>query len=353
MSSISMNAPILQATTSNMRDFIIFIYMHEQVLREYGAIKIVPPAEFKEVLKKNRTKLASPTSIQQVTQLNQNNFIYSIDTVSCTDEKNSKQLSPINEIAFWSSLSHSINKQQISSVSTLPTMSFFLKRVSRSDFDIHQLPHRSLLRLCDSKRRRQFSSSLIRTHGPGAIFPLASTYQRLFSFDYHHEGGVRYWYIVPASEREALQRVFQQQTTSICLEHGRVLIDPFMFDKHKIRYHRLVQYPNEIVVLAAGALSQSFTENATWSETIDFALPSWLDDGHASAETSCACKLPKTSLSKIFDIDLFSREHVEQYIKTYLNTFIDGESSSNTGWFRSKYVYNASVYIFQVHKIWK
>ncbi|CAF0882781.1 unnamed protein product [Rotaria sordida] len=330
MSSISMDAPTLQATRNNMRNFINFVHMHEFLLKQYGAIKIVPPSEFQEVFKKNRIKCILPSTIQQITQPNRNNMIYSVDTVPCINENKLKQLLPLNETTFWLSLSQSSNKQQISSVSILSNMSFFLKRVSRTDFDIHRLPQRSLLALCDSKCLRQFVPSLIRAHGPGAIHPLASAHQRLFSFDYHHGGGLRYWYIVPASERGALEHMFQQEAISLCLEHGQVLIDPLTFDKYRIRYHRLVQHPNEIVVLAAGALSQSFTEDATWSETIDFALPSWLDDGHASAQISCACKLPITSLSKVIDINSFRPELIQCYINTYLNIIIDSKSLSNT-----------------------
>jgi hypothetical protein len=172
---------------------------------------------------------------------------------------------------------------------------------------------------------------LVRTHGPRAIFPLASARQRLFTFNYHHEGGVRYWYIVPASQREALERVYQQQKNSICLDHGHILIDPSIFDKYKIRYYRLTQRPDEIVILAAGALSQSFTEDASWSETIDFALPSWLDDGHANAQTSCSCRSNITSFPTIIDTNIFTPALVQRYISTNLCIIIDDKSSSNIG----------------------
>jgi hypothetical protein len=221
-------------------------------------------------------------------------------------------------------------------VSILPKQSFFLKRVHRSDFDIHQLPRQSLLRLCDDNILQQFVPSLIRTDGPGAIFPLACARQRLFSFNYHHEGGVRYWYIIPASEREALEHAFQGQMTSNCLEHGQVLIDPLMLDKYNIRYYRITQQPNEIVALAAGVLSQSFNGDATWSESIDFALPSWLDDGHASARTSCSCKSNLITTPETIDVKVFNPVLVQQYITNNLHIIIGDKSSPNTGWFTTE-----------------
>lgn len=331
MSFISVNAPTLSASIDNMRDFLSYVYTNESLLKQYGAIKIIPSVEIKKVLKKVRMKLLPPSTIQKVTQLNQNNLTYSIDTIPFIPEKKPKQSLPMNEGAFWLSLSHSDNQQQLSTVSTIPKQSFFLKRVHRMNFDIHQLPRQSLLKLCDDNLLHQFVPSLIRAHGPGAIFPLASARQRLFSFNYHHEGGIRYWYIIPASERKALEHVFQQSENSGCLDHGQILIDPLMLDKYKISYYRLTQRPHEIVVLAAGTLSQSFTEDAIWSETIDFALPSWIDDGHATALTLCSCQSNIIRVPEIIDVKSFSPTLVQRYITSNLNIITDDKSSSNTG----------------------
>ncbi|CAF3795737.1 unnamed protein product [Rotaria socialis] len=103
-----------------------------------------------------------------------------------------------------------------------------------------------------------------------------------------------------------------------------------MFDKYKIRYHRLIQQPNEIIIIGAGALSQSFTDDVSWSETIDFALPSWLDDGHAQAQITCDCQLDKTSKSEIIDTKLFSRGIIQRYISSNLNYLTEETSSSYT-----------------------
>ncbi|CAF4925226.1 unnamed protein product, partial [Rotaria socialis] len=192
MTCISADAPTVRASTDNMKNFLSFVYMNEPLLKQYGAIKIAVPTEFQSAKKKNRIKLMTPSMTQQVMRLNQNDFIYSVDSVPCFNEKEQHQPSHLDEAGA----------------------SFFLKRVRRTDLDIHQLPRRSLLRLCDKNILRQFVPSLIRTHGPGAISPLASGRQRLLSFNYHHEGGVRYWYIVPANERNALERLFHHQKTS-------------------------------------------------------------------------------------------------------------------------------------------
>jgi hypothetical protein len=332
MSSISMNVPTLQGTTGTTKDFVDFVYAHEPLLKHYGAFKIVLPTDYKELLKKKITKLSLPPFAQQITKLDNNNYIYTVDTVSPIKTEKPQLSLPLNEADFWLSLSGSDDKQPKSTLSIVPKRSFFLKRVYRTSFDIHRLPDQSLLKLCGPKVLRQCLPSLTRAHGPGAVFPLASAPQRLHSFNFHHEGGFRQWYIIPASERESLQLVTQQQTTSVCLDHGRVLIDPLILDKHKIRYYRLVQYPNEIVVLAPGALSQSFTEKESWYETMDFALPSWINDGHAAAScvSSCTCRLDQFP-PPIIDIKLFRRDLVQRYIATNLNTVFDNECSTNSG----------------------
>ena len=73
MSLVSIDAPNLHTSMSDMRNFTNFIYKNELLLKQYGAIKICPPSEFKRVLKKNRMKFILPSTMQQVTQLNQEN----------------------------------------------------------------------------------------------------------------------------------------------------------------------------------------------------------------------------------------------------------------------------------------
>jgi len=143
---------------------------------------------------------------------------------------------------------------------------------------------------------------------------------RLFSIDYHHEGGNRQWYIIPADERQKLELILKDQNSSICLEHKNLLINPSVFDKYHIQYHPVIQHPNEFVVLAAGALAQGFSENASWNETILFALPSWLQDGHANAQISpCNCCVNRASIPEPIDISQFRYELVQRWITKNLS----------------------------------
>jgi len=161
---------------------------------------------------------------------------------------------------------------------------------------------------------------------------MTSAEQHLFLIDYHHEGGAHHWYIIPYRERKALQTIIDKHKSSICLDHGQILIDPSVLDKHQIRYHRIIQRPNEFVVLSAGALAQSFSEDASWSESIEFALPSWIEDGHANgAVSSCRCNISQDSLPEIIDITLFRHELIQNYITSQLNIIINDESNELKG----------------------
>ncbi|CAF0832218.1 unnamed protein product [Rotaria sordida] len=171
-----------------------------------------------------------------------------------------------------------------------------------------------------------------RAYEPGAIFPLTSAQQRLFSVYYHHEGGPHHWYIIPHRERISVQTIIDKQNSSICLDHDRILIDPSVLDKYHIRYHRIIQHPNEFVVLSAGTLAQSFSEDASWSESIEFTLPGWIEDGHANVSVSpYRCNLPQDSLPKSIDLPLFPHEIIQNYITSDLNINTSDESVASKG----------------------
>jgi hypothetical protein len=321
----------VQINPSGLQNLVNFIHTHERLLKEFGAIKIQLSSECTLALKKRKIS-PTCTSTQQITKVSENELIYSVQKNEGIDIF-TEQRSPItNEATFWSSLSRSDYKCYQSSVSILPNKTFFYQKWHRKYFAIHCLPRQSLLKLGGRKMTDQFVSCLTRAHGPGAIFPLASAQQRLFSLVYHHQGGARHWYIIPTREREALQKILQQQSSSNCLEHEKLLIDPMILKKHHIRYHRLVQYPNEFVVLAAGALTQSFTEDANWSESIAFALPSWIKEGHANASDSpCQCNINAFSVPKIIDVSLFKQKLIRKYAATYMNIVNDDKTSVDKG----------------------
>ncbi|CAF1009708.1 unnamed protein product [Adineta steineri] len=240
---------------------------------------------------------------------------------------------------FWLLLPNGSNTQNISSISIINDQSLFLKRVYRDQFDFRQLPYQSLLKLSGKQFCKKYSSTLIKAHGPAAIFPLSSNKQNLCQLNYHHEGGVRYWYIIPFEERKKLENIFKQTNPSICLGHGEILIDPLLFNKYNIRYKKVTQNPHEILILSSEILSQSFTQNEILYESIDFALPSWFYNEFPKNSSLCYCKLSSNlNKNESIDFSLYNHESIQRYIQKYLqlnihqNIFMNNnqcESSDN------------------------
>ena len=198
-------------------------------------------------------------------------------------------------------------------VSIVENKSLFCQRFQKKHFCIRRLPKQSLLKLGGTEITAQFLPFLIESHGSGAVIPLNCARQRLSSLIYHHTGGARHWYIIPSNERLNLEKMILKENLSICLDHSQSLIDPKIFDKYNIRYHKIIQYPSEFVILSSGCLSQSFFEASAWNESIDFALPNWIQDGHAYL--SCQCPIKDKNLYRI-NLDLFRNGLVQRYIYT-------------------------------------
>jgi len=332
MSLISIDVPTLKINGNDLQNFVSFIYKHERILKEFGAIKIQPNIECKLALKKRRTNIVIDPMTEQIIKIGKGEPIYYVQKVDQVEETIQPGSSRINECSFWSSLSCSGGERRHPNVSLLPNKSFFCQRRARMCFDIHRLPSQSLLKLGGSKVTRQFVPYLRRAHGSGAIFPLSSDRQRLFSVNYHHEGGDLHWYIIPDRERAILRTIIDQQDSSICLDHGQLLIDPSVLDKNHIRYHRIIQRPNEFVVLSTGTLAQFFAEDAGWSESISFALPSWIEEGHANLSFPlCQCDIPDHSRSKTIDLTVFRHELIQKYIISQLNITNDDKSLTLKG----------------------
>jgi hypothetical protein len=329
MSSTSIDVPTLRIGPNDLENLVGFISTQEQRLKRFGAIKIQLDDNCKLALKKTRKTSSMPIAIQQTREIRGNERIYAVEKGDHVDMSTQNRSSEIDDFTFWWSLPHSSNEQHQSLISVFPTKSFFYEKMAKIYFDIHRIPEQSLLKLGGRHVTDRFIPCLVKTHESGGVFPLHSVRQRLFLLDYHHEGGSRYWYIIPAQERDTLRRTLEEKNLSLCQDHGKFLIDPVVLDRCHIRYHRIVQNPNEFVVLAAGVLSQSFTTAASWSESVAFALPSWIDDGHAnSLAPSCQCNISTDSSSEIIDIGPIRRELMKRDLDVFLNGVFNNDDSA-------------------------
>lgn len=332
MATAAIQLPTLLVNQKELTNLPAFIWKHEQCLRDYGAIKIQLGPDCQLALRKRKKKLVLPQTPRKLVPIYPNEPIYFVSEIDGTDESIQDISLPMNEQSFWSTISDSNKKTRLLNTNMLPNKSFFCDKTARSYFAMHRLPSLSLLKLAGKTVMNQLVPTVTRAFAPGAIFPLASAQQRLFSIHYHHEGAPNYWYTIPTSERQHLRRVLDQHTCSVCLDHGQLFIDPSVFDKNHIRYYRIVQSPNEFIVLSSGALAQSFTTGANWGESVVFALPSWINEAHAFASTSrCQCNVLDNQAIEMIDMNLFQPNLVHQYITSYLSSNSDDQSSSDKG----------------------
>jgi len=320
MSSITIDIPTFRVNGKDLQKLINFIYKHRNSLKEFGVIKIQLNDDCKLALKKRRNNVEThPTNVHFL-KIWQHESIYSVqkrDRIDIFPQPPQK----IDERSFWSSLSDSNNGYRPVNSSVILGKTFFSQKTSRLFFDINRLPNESLLKIGGKKATGKCLPCLQRAYRPGAIFPLNCAQQHLFSINYHHEGGAHYWYIIPSRERNALQRIMVGEHSNTCLDHGNIFVNPSVFDKNHIRYHRVIQYPNEFIVLSAGTLTQSFSEDANWRESITFALPSWIDEGYANVPVSlCQCNILEECVPEVIDVNLFRHELIQRYVALHLNT---------------------------------
>ena len=317
---MSRNVPTFEIGDDDLYNLIGFIHRHDGLLEEYGAIKIKPNSECTLAFKKRCDKIIPRATPQKLFKMNGKNHVYLVkkDATSCASVSQNPVVT--DEDSFWYSLSNSGSRERYLNISLLWGQSFFNQKGSRTAFDIHRLPRQSLLKLGGREFTRQLVPSIHIAHAPGAIFPLTSTSKHLCSINYHHEGGEHHWYVIPRSARENLHEIIGNHDSTPCLDHGQLVINPFVLKKNQIGYYRIIQHPNEFVVLSADALSQRFTKDTSWSESIDFALPSWIEARrNCSFIRQCQCHIPHDYSFDSADISLFREKRVRKYINALVS----------------------------------
>lgn len=325
MSSISTDCPTLTIDANQLHNIFEFLYKHEKILKQFGGFKIELNSDCKLALKTRKQSFELNPINKEIIKINSNDKIYVVKEIKDFKKSNKKKSPLQTESNFWSSLSYLNYGGSQLNISLHENKSFFYSRVGRRCFDMCRLPSRSILKLGGSYLTRRFSPCIKRIHDGGGIFPLNSAQFNLSSINYHRDGGVIYWFIIPNSERENLRKVLNEEENncnSLCLDHQQLFLSPEFFEKHNIRYYKMCQYPNEFIVLYNGTLTQSFSISSSWSESVEFALPSWIEEDCArESYLQCQC-FNKKDLSLNINMDLFCPERIQKYIQNHLkNTY--------------------------------
>jgi hypothetical protein len=253
----------------------------------------------------------SPT--KEILKNSPNKGIYLVEKVNNINESMKKNV----ELNLWSSLSCLKNEERPLNISKIKNESFFSSKRSCLYFDIHRLPNQSILKFGGRKLTREFVPCLKRAYGSGSIFPLNCAEENFCSIDYHHEGGNHHWFIIPNSQRIILENLINKEKNFHCLDHGQLFLDPSILDENNIRYYQTIQHPNEFLVFSSGTLSQCFTEDSSWSESILFALPSWINS--LLSLSSCQYHISEHYLSKTIDWNLFRQQFVDKCFISEMN----------------------------------
>jgi len=128
----------------------------------------------------------------------------------------------------------------------------------------------------------------------------------LFSINYIHFGAPKLWYAVPQSDSErfeSLVRSYFPKDANECdqfMRHKACTVSPFKLHSEGIRVNKLVHHQNEFVVTFPRGYHAGFNLGFNCAESVNFALPSWLELGKKAKACHCV------DFSVRIDVDLLT-----------------------------------------------
>ena len=167
----------------------------------------------------------------------------------------------------------------------------------------------------------------------------------LISLNYLHHGAPKIWYIIHPSSYSKLEELVNKfklfsDISSSCLsplQHKSLLIKPSFLHLHSIEFYQIEQKINELVVIFPGIYHFYFDTGFNLSETVKYALPSWLQFQRRSPRL-CSCSISSSILinlnRRFFTIDILNKFQ-EEYLTSISPTCID----LSTGNSKNKKIY--------------
>jgi hypothetical protein len=155
----------------------------------------------------------------------------------------------------------------------------------------------------------------------------------LISLNYLHHGAPKIWYIIHPSSYSKLEELVNKlklfsDISSSCLsplQHKSLLIKPSFLRLHSIEYYQIEQKLNELVVIFPGTYHFYFDTGFNLSETVKYALPSWLQFQRRSPRL-CSCSISSSVMvnlnRRFFTTDILNKFQ-EEYLTTTSPTCID------------------------------
>lgn len=145
----------------------------------------------------------------------------------------------------------------------------------------------------------------------------------LITLNYLHQGAAKIWYIIHPSSYSKFEELINQfsDRSLSCLsplQHKTLLINPSFLRLHSIEYYQIEQKIRELVVIFPGTYHFYFDTGFNLSETIRYALPSWLQFQRRSPRL-CSCENPSTILIRL-NRRFFTSEILEKFKQEHLSS---------------------------------
>jgi hypothetical protein len=147
----------------------------------------------------------------------------------------------------------------------------------------------------------------------------------LISLNYLHHGAPKIWYIIHPTCYSKFEELVNKlklfsDITSSCLsplQHKSLLIKPSFLHIHSIEYYQIEQKLNELVVIFPGTYHFYFDTGFNLSETIKYALPSWLQFQRRSPRL-CSCSISSSTI--MVNRRFFTEEILNKFQQEYLTS---------------------------------
>ncbi|KAK6464176.1 JmjC domain, hydroxylase-domain-containing protein [Scheffersomyces coipomensis] len=117
--------------------------------------------------------------------------------------------------------------------------------------------------------------------------------QDLYSINYLHFGAPKQWYSIPQSERERffdiMQDTFHDEYKNCpeFLRHKTFLVSPAFLAKHGITVNKIVHNEGEFMITYPYGYHAGFNYGYNLAESVNFALDDWFPIGKASQKCEC------------------------------------------------------------------
>jgi jumonji domain-containing protein 2 len=296
----TVDTPILKPAIDEMKDFNAFILSINDLAENHGAIKIIPPQEWR-----NKTANFNSLNIipifQDVNLLNDEIYIQSHERFKSTtsvkafwdlsDNENNRLNMDQRETMFWEEITKKRN--------------IYAPDIEASLFDVKQkIFNMNLLNDLVSRERDENKNTINGVNTPflyfgsfGTSFAFHVEDYNLYSMSYLHWGAPKSWYVVPPRDGKKMEKLARKYLSSYqckdAIKHKIFLPSPRSLVANDIRFGRIRQEEGEFVVTFPYGYHGGFNNGNNIAEAINFGTRYWyenLEFGYKASKNICQCK---------------------------------------------------------------